>query len=133
MRGKCRYGDGCNSDRRRLNRPYGGHIELIRFKEWDDQGARARSDTAILRKVVGRNLHARQFRKVIWDIINTLFLTMQLSNLLLMLSFSIRKLTSMASRDRGVLSNFLKNSELKTTHNTFGDCRAHFSRQPFSK
>ena len=50
MRGKCRYGDGCNSDRRRLNRPYGGHIELIRFKEWDDQGARARSDTAILKK-----------------------------------------------------------------------------------
>ena len=27
----------------------------------------------------------------------------------------------------------LKNSELKTTHNTFRDCREHFFRQPFSK
>ena len=27
----------------------------------------------------------------------------------------------------------LKNSELKTTHNTFWDCRVHFFRQPFSK
>ena len=27
----------------------------------------------------------------------------------------------------------LKNSELKTTHNTFQDCRVHFSWQPFSK
>ena len=27
----------------------------------------------------------------------------------------------------------LKNSELKTTHNTFRDCRVHFFRQTFSK
>ena len=27
--------------------------------------------------------------------------------------------------------NSLKNSELKTTHNTFRDCRVHFFRQPF--
>ena len=27
----------------------------------------------------------------------------------------------------------LKNSELKTTNNTFRDCRVHFFRQPFSK
>ena len=27
----------------------------------------------------------------------------------------------------------LKNSELKTTHKTFRDCRVHFFRQPFSK
>ena len=27
----------------------------------------------------------------------------------------------------------LKNSELKTTQNTFRDCRVHFFRQPFSK
>ena len=26
----------------------------------------------------------------------------------------------------------LKNSALKATHNTFRDCRVHFSRQPFS-
>ena len=76
--------------------------------------------TAILRKVVGRNVHVRQSRKVIWD------------NKLL-LFFSIRKHTSMASRDRAIRSNFLKNSELKTTHNTFRDCRVHFFQQPFSK
>ena len=28
---------------------------------------------------------------------------------------------------------YLKNSELKTTHNTFRDCRVHFFRRPFSK
>ena len=27
----------------------------------------------------------------------------------------------------------LKKSELKTTHNTFRDCRVHFFRQPFSE
>ena len=27
----------------------------------------------------------------------------------------------------------LKNSELKTAHNTFRDCSVHFFRQPFSK
>ena len=27
----------------------------------------------------------------------------------------------------------LKNSELKTTHNTFRDCRVQFFQQPFSK
>ena len=32
----------------------------------------------------------------------------------------------MASRDRAIRSNVLKNSELKTTHNTFRDCRVHF-------
>ena len=29
---------------------------------------------------------------------------------------------------RAILSFFLKNSELKTTHNTFRDCRVHFFR-----
>ena len=28
---------------------------------------------------------------------------------------------------------FFKNSKVKTTHNTFRDCRLHFFRQPFSK
>ena len=68
----------------------------------------------------------RQSRKVIWDMINTLFLTRQLSNLLLLLSFSTRKHKSMASR----AINFqisLKYSEFKTTHNTFRDCPVQFS------
>ena len=56
------------------------------------------------------------------------------SNLLLLLSFSTRKHTAVASR--AIFSNFflfLKNSELKTTPNTFQDCRVHFFQQPFSK
>ena len=57
---------------------------------------------------------------------------MQVSNLLLLLFFSRRKQTSMACPS--ILSNlYLKNSELKTTHNTFRDCRVHFFRQPLSK
>ena len=46
---------------------------------------------------------------------NTLFLTLELSNLLLFLSFSKRKRKSMVSRAILVIS--LKKSELKTTHN----------------
>ena len=48
----------------------------------------------------------RQSRKVIWDMINTLFLTLWLLNLLLLLSFSTRKHTSMASL--AILSNFFE-------------------------
>ena len=44
---------------------------------------------------------------------NTLFLTLQLSNLLLLLSFSIRKHTSMGSRT--ILSNFFE--EQRTQNN----------------
>ena len=58
---------------------------------------RSNGHTAISRKVVGKTV-TRQSGKVIWDMINTLFLTLWLSNLLLLLSFSIRKHTSMASR-----------------------------------
>ena len=58
--------------------------------------------TAISRNVVGKNLHA-QSRMLIWIMINTLFLTLKLSNLLLLLPFTIRKHTSMASRV--ILSN----------------------------
>ena len=48
----------------------------------------------------------QQSRKVIWDMINTLFLTLSLFNLLSLLSFSIRKHTSMASCV--ILSNFFE-------------------------
>ena len=70
----------------------------------------------------------RQSRKVIWDMINTLFLTLQLSNLLLLLSFRTRKHKSMASRAINVQIS-LKYSELKTTHNTFRDCRVAVYRR----
>ena len=74
----------------------------------------------------------RQFRKVIWDMINTLFPTLQLSNLLLLLFFGTRKHhTSMASR--AILSDFFEEQLTQTTNNTFRDCRVYFFRQPFLK
>ena len=63
-------------------------------------------DTAISRNVVGKKICARRSRKVIWDMINTLFLTLKLSKLLLLLSFSTRRNKSMASR--AILSNFFE-------------------------
>ena len=62
--------------------------------------------TAISREVVGKKMSTRQSRKVIWDTINSLFLKLYLSNLLLLLSFSTRKHTSMASR--AILSDFFE-------------------------
>ena len=72
----------------------------------------------------------RQSRMVIWDMTNTLFhcscqtyfccFPLALANIYpwpLVLFFQIS----------------LKNSELKTTHNTYRDCHVHFFGQPFSK
>ena len=42
-------------------------------------------------------MSTRQSRKVKWDMLNTLFLTLKLSHLFLLLSFSTHKHTSMAS------------------------------------
>ena len=79
--------------------------------------------TAISRKVVGK-MYTRQSRKVIWDIINTLFLTLQLSNLLALLSFSTRKHTSMASRI--ILSDFFEEQWIQNhPHYLSGLSRAH--------
>ena len=58
----------------------------------------------LFRERLSEKMCTRQSRRVIWDMINTLFLTLQLTNLLLLLSFRIRKHTSMASR--AILSNF---------------------------
>ena len=52
---------------------------------------------AVSRKIAG-NKRTRQSVKVIRNMVNTLFLTLWLSNLPLLLSFSTRKHTSMASR-----------------------------------
>ena len=62
--------------------------------------------TAISRKFVGKKCARNNPRKVIWDMINTLFLTLWLLNLPLLLSFSIRKHPSIASYV--ILSNFFE-------------------------
>ena len=55
---------------------------------------------------LSEKLCTRQSRKVIWDMINTLFLTLQLSNLLLLLSFSTRR--HMYTASPAILSNFFE-------------------------
>ena len=60
----------------------------------------------LFRERLSEKLCMRQSQKVIWDMINNLFLTLQLSNLLLFLSFSNYKHKSMASRV--ILANFFE-------------------------
>ena len=74
-----------------------------------------------------------QSRKLLWDMINTLFLTLYCSFRTYFCCFPL----ALANIRPWPLVPFfqisLKNSELKTTHNTFRDCLAHFFRQLFSK
>ena len=60
----------------------------------------------LFRERLSAKMCTRRSRKVIWDMINTLLQTLQLSKLLLLLSFSTHKHTSMASR--AILSNFFE-------------------------
>ena len=65
----------------------------------------------LVQERLSEKMCTRQSRKVIWDLIYTLFLTLQLLNLLLLLSFiCIRKHSSTASC--AILSNFFE--ELRT-------------------
>ena len=60
----------------------------------------------LFRERLSEKMCTRQSRKVIWDMINTQFLTLQVSNLLLLLSLSTHRHMSMASP--AILSNFLE-------------------------
>ena len=75
--------------------------------------------TAVSRNVV-RKKGARDnaIRKVKWDMTNTLFLTLKLTNLLLLLSFSTRKHKSMGSP--AILSDFFEEQLKKTPTMPFG-------------
>ena len=59
---------------------------------------------------------------------NTLFLTLQLSNLLLLLSFSIRKHTFMASRT--ILSNFFEEQRTQNNPQYFSGLSRTLRGQP---
>ena len=90
--------------------------------------------TAILKKVVGKKLHATIPKGNMGYDQYTVPNTVAMEPTFVAFLISTRKHTAMASR--AIVSNFFlfpKNSELKTTHNTFQDCRVHFFRQPFSK
>ena len=64
------------------------------------------SNIQLFRERLSEKMCRRQSRKVIWDMIYTLFLTLQLSKLLLLFSFSKRKRKSMVSR--AILANFFE-------------------------
>ena len=68
--------------------------------------------TAVLRKIVGKNVHATIPKG-----------NMEYGQYTVPINTVAVKPTFIS----------LKNSELKTTHNTFRGCRVHFIRQPFSK
>ena len=65
-----------------------------------------KSGIQLFRERLSEKMCTRQSRKVIWDMRNTLFLTLKLSNLLLLLSFSTHRHMSVASR--AILSNFFE-------------------------
>ena len=63
--------------------------------------------TAISRKVVRKKMCTWLSLKILLDVINILFLTLSMSNLLFLLSFTTHNYTSMASH--AILSNFFEN------------------------
>ena len=69
---------------------------------------------------------------LIWDMINTLFLTTVAVE-----PTSVAFLEHSQTHFHGLSCKFfqisLKKRELRTTHNALQDCRVHFSRQHFSK
>ena len=86
----------------------------------------------LFREKLSEKMCTRQSRKVIWDMIDILFLTTVAVEPTLFLSVSTRKHIFMA-RSCQFFQISLRNGELKTTHNACHDCRVHFFRQPFSK
>ena len=88
-------------------------------------------DTAISRKVVGKNVHATipkgnmgydQYTVPDDCSCRTYFCC-----------FPLALANTFPWPFVSIPSNFFSKRELKTTHNAFKDCRVHFSRQPFSK
>ena len=89
--------------------------------------------TAISRKVVRKNVHATIPKgHYMWYDQCTVPDTVAVESSIVAF-FSICKHSSMASSLVPFFQISLKNIELKTTYNTFWDCRMHFFRRPFSK
>ena len=64
-------------------------------------------DIQLFRERLSEKMYTRQSRRAIWDIINTPFLTLQLSNLRLLLSFSSSQ-THKSMASHAILSNFFE-------------------------
>ena len=84
----------------------------------------------LFRERLSVKMCTRQSRHVIWDMINTLFLTTAVEPIFL-LPLALAKICPWPLVPFFQFS--LENRADKTTHNTFRDCREHFFRQPFSK
>ena len=92
------------------------------------QGAIHTFHIQLFRERLSQKLCTRQSRKVVWDMINELFLTLYCSCRTYFCCFPL----ALANIRPWPLVPFFeisfKNSELKTTHNTFRDCRVPFFR-----
>ena len=88
--------------------------------------------TAIWRKIFGK-MCTRQSRKVIWDMIDKPSCSWHFSYRTYFCCFPLALANILQWPLLPFFQISLKNSGLKTTHNTFRDCRVHFFRQPFSK
>ena len=64
-------------------------------------------DIQLFRERLSEKMYTRQSRRAIWDIINTPFLTLQLSNLRLLLSLSSSQ-THKSMASHAILSNFFE-------------------------
>ena len=81
---------------------------------------------------ISSKMCTRQSRKVIWDMIDALFLT-TVAVEPTFVAFLYHSQTHFHGLSCQFFQISLKNSKLKTTHDAFRDCRVHFFRQPFSK
>ena len=87
--------------------------------------------TVISRKAVGKNVHATVLEGNMGYDQYTVPDTVAVEPTFVSFSFSTRKHKSMVAR--AFFQIFLKNRELRISHNTFRECCEHFVRQPFSK
>ena len=89
-------------------------------------------DIQLFRERLSGKMCTRQPRKVIWDMIDTLFLTtVAVEPTFVDFHQHSRNICPWSLRSFFQIS--LEKSADKTTHNTFRDCRVHFLRQPFLK
>ena len=86
----------------------------------------------LFREGLWEKMCTRQCRKVMWDMINTLFLT-TVAVEPTFVAFYWHSPTHFHGLSCQFFQISLKKRELKTTPNAFQDCRMHCSRQPFSK
>ena len=77
-------------------------------------------------------MYTRQSRKVIWDMINALFLT-TVAVEPTFVSFHWPSRTYVRGLSRHSFKFLWRTGQTKTTQNTFRDYRVHFFGQPFSK